>query len=208
MLRVKNRRISWVSREVLGVVMATTIVGCKGPAPPSPGELAAAAASARAAAEAASGSASAAPAEPPPPVMTLHPFKAQPPSSLCTPSTTASCALDKVGDVVATDVTPVKRDGTTPLVGWAGDADTSTVPPVILVELVSATKKFYAPADRITKRPDVAEALKMPALVNAGYDLLTSFKDVDPGEYAVNVLQVNVAGTAITCSTRRKVKVE
>jgi hypothetical protein len=140
-------------------------------------------------------------------VATLDPFKAEAPSSLCTPATSESCSLDAVGAAAAAEVTPVSREGTVTLVGWAADGAAGKVPPVVGLELIGEKKKFYAVASRITKRPDVAEAMKVPAFVDSGYDALTSFKDVEPGEYEVHVLQVNAAGNTLTCNTKRKVKV-
>jgi hypothetical protein len=120
----------------------------------------------------------------------------------------ASCALDYVGDVAAADVMRVKRGRDTRLIGWAADADSGTIPPVVLIELVSAEKKFYASASRVTRSAGVAGGVTALPLVDAGYDLLASFKHVAGDEYAVNVVQVNVAGKVLTCDTKRKLKVE
>ena len=108
----------------------------------------------------------------------------------------------------ASDVTKIDRTEPVKLVGWAAEPSTGTVPPVVIVELSSKGKHFYAPATRITKRADVAAAVKVPAFVDSGYDLLASFKTVTPGEYTVNVLQVDAAGKVHGCDTRRKFKIE
>jgi hypothetical protein len=136
-----------------------------------------------------------------------------------------SCALDRVASAEAQPVTAVKRDQETMLIGWSADAEGGTVPPVVLVQLsppedakaedkkapaskAKTEKVFSAAATRITKRVDVADALKNPAFVDSGYDLLASFKNVPAGEYTVNVVQVTAAGKALLCDTRRKLKVE
>jgi hypothetical protein len=169
------------------VIGLTATASCHAPAPPAPG--------------------------PPPPGLSTQLFNARAPSGLCAPAQVASCALDNVGGVAATAVMRVKRLRGTRLIGWAADADSGTIPPVVLIELVSGDvktgeEKFYAPASRTTRRPDRAEAVKALPLVDAGYDLLASFKDVPRGEYAVNVVQVNVSGNVVTCDTQRKLKVE
>jgi len=215
-------------------VMTLIASSCKGPVPPSPAELAKSAAKARAAAAAAAESSSP-PAQPPPnrPVLTLQEFSDQVPSALCSPAPGGSCALDRVGQVESRDVWVVKRDEETLLIGWAADGETGTVPPVVLVQLtragdVKAEEKqapaskaatrtpeskragnaFFAPAIRLTPRPDVAEVLKTPAFFDAGYDLLASFKNVPAGEYVINIQQVTSVGKALVCDTRRKLKIE
>jgi hypothetical protein len=191
----------------LSLLTAAAAIGCKEPRP-APEDFAKAAESARAA-QAASSAASAAPAvEEAPPVVSEQPFKAEPPSSVCAPAHSEPCSLDAIAGATATDLTTVKRESPTMLVGWAVDWATSTVPPVVIIELAGAKKKFYAPAVRATKRPDVATATKSPAYVRSGWDVLGVLKDVDPGEYAVHVIQVNTMGMALSCDTRRKLKVE
>ena len=140
--------------------------------------------------------------------LALEHFDTTAPSALCSPAVTESCAIDAVGPAPAAEVTTVKRDDTAVLVGWAADAARQSVPPVVGLELVGETKKFYAIASRITKRPDVAAALKVPAFVDAGYDVRTTFEDVDPGEYEVHVFQIDESTSALTCNTRRKLAVE
>jgi len=194
----------WIT---LSLLTAAAAIGCKEPRP-TPEDFAKAAESARAA-QAASSAASSAPAvEDPPPVVSEQPFKAEPPSGVCAPANSTPCSLDAVAGAPATDVTTVKRESPTMLVGWAVDWATSTVPPVVIIELAGTKKKFYAPAVRATKRPDVAADTKNPAYVRSGWDVLGALKDVDPGEYAVHVVQINTMGNVLSCDTRRKLNVE
>lgn len=158
----------------------TVTVSCRAPAPPSPEPL---------------------------PTLSRQFFEARAPSSLCTLNKVESCGLDHVGGVAAADVMIVKRHQDVALVGWAADAESGTIPSVVLIELVSGDKKFYALASRNAKHPGAGDALKLP-LADAGYAMLAAFKDVVGGTYAVNVLQVNVAGKGLTCDTKRKLKVE
>src|SRR5262245_21670970 len=108
-------------------VMALIAWSCKGPAPPSPAELAKSAAKARAAAAAENSAPTLPPA--PKPVLTLREFTDQVPSALGSSAPGGSCALDRVGNNQAQDVSVVKRDEETLLLGWAVDGETGTVPP-------------------------------------------------------------------------------
>jgi hypothetical protein len=129
-------------------------------------------------------------------------------TNLCAPVTSNACALDRVLDAPATEMTTVKRDETAMLTGWAADDVTSSVPPVLLIEL-AGPKNYYATATPgRTNRPDVAAALKSPDVLRSGYDVLTSFHEVDPGDYALGILQVTASGRSLTCDTRRKLRIE
>jgi hypothetical protein len=198
-------------RSVVGtgaiVVSFGLASSCKGPVT-SPEELAKMAENARAAMSAAPF----VPAEPSsqahaPPPLTPQAFKATVPTAVCATANSADCALDVVAGAPATDVVTVKQDSSPTFVGWAAEADRA--PPVVLVELVGPKKKkYFAPASRITKRPDVAAAHNAPGLVDAGYDLIGVLQDVEPATYAVHVVQVTAAGEALECDTRRQLKVE
>jgi hypothetical protein len=138
----------------------------------------------------------------------LEPFHTTAPSALCSPAVTESCSLDAVDRTPAAGVTIVKREGTVVLIGWAADGAGGTVPPVIGLELIGEKKNFYTIASRITKRPDVAAAKKVPAFVDSGYDARTSFEEVDPGTYGVQVFQLDPDARALICNTKRKLEVE
>lgn len=174
----------------------------------APEDLAKEAESARAAMNAASVTPvepSSAPSAAPPPLVP-QPFKAAAPSAACNPVKIAGCALDVVDGAPATDLVTVKRSSSPNLIGWAAEAE--TVPPVVIVELVGPKKKFFAPATRATKRPDVAAANHAPALVDSGYDLIGVLSDVEPGTYAVHLIQVGASGNSTECDSRRQLKVE
>lgn len=123
------------------------------------------------------------------------------------PTTTQSCALDRVGDKPAGESTAVTQKETVLLSGWAADAANRNVPEVIAVELVGEKDRYYASATRV-KREGIVKALKSPGLLYSGFDLLASFKDIDPGEYTVHIYQVAASGEAFLCNTRKKITVE
>jgi hypothetical protein len=142
----------------------------------------------------------------PAPVLEEQAFKAQKPTTLTGAVESTPCALDRVGDAPAEELTAITRGKPVLLMGWAAHGATGTSPPVIVIEL-SGKKKFYAAATRV-KRPGIAAELKTPGLLNSGYDMLGSFSAVDPGEYKVRVLQVSAGGDAFVCDTKKKLKVQ
>lgn len=134
-------------------------------------------------------------------------FAPERPSSACAPKQTQSCSLDTIEFAEPVGVVPLKRFVPARFVGWAADGATGTVPPIVIIELDGA-HQYYAAATRLTPRADVARISRAPALVRSGYDLLALFQAVEPGEYAVHVLQVSTAGEALICDTRRRISVE
>jgi len=139
--------------------------------------------------------------------VTLTPFSDQLPPALQHPAAAEGCAVDRIGDHAASEVSAVARAEQTRLVGWAADAATKTVPPVVVVELAGA-KHFFAPAVRATPRPDVAEAMKAPSLLAAGWDLLADFSAVPPGKYDIHILQVSAAAFASVCDPKRQIELK
>ena len=138
------------------------------------------------------------------PVLPETAFVAQRPSSLCSPTKSSTCNLDMSGYMPAADVNPIERDVPVQMIGWASDDDSA--PPIVLLELAGAVR-YYSPAIRATPRPDVATALKAPALLRSGFDLNVSFRDVEPGQYDVNVVQLTSTGKSLICETKRKLLV-
>src|SRR6185503_3623115 len=175
---------------IFKLAMAASLPACER-APAAADELAKAAESARAA-QAASAAAALSGEVPlgKQPAVLAEPFSPRKPTSMGSPAQLTTCALDHVAEGPAKTVSTVERTYTVRLIGWAADTSTGTVPPVVVIEL-AGKQTYYVKAVRLTKRPDVAAALKMPALVNSGYDAMASFRVVEPGEYAFNVLQVS-----------------
>jgi hypothetical protein len=96
------------------------------------------------------------------------------------------------------------KDGFT-LFGWAVSNTTKSVPVTVFVELapVKGGESYYVAATRYD-RPDVATYLKDPAYQNAGYKVKEDIKSVPPGEYDINVIQVD-NGNALRVSTTKKI---
>jgi hypothetical protein len=142
-----------------------------------------------------------------PPALLEEEFRPNKPTSFASPAPLSPCSLDTVEGVNTGPITSVDRRTAKRLIGWAADGVTGTVPPVVVIEL-SGKQSYYLKAVRLTKRPDVVVVTKVPALINSGYDAQALFRAVEPGEYAVRVLQVSAAGDAFSCDTRKKLKVE
>jgi hypothetical protein len=206
-MKSEQERARQSLKRLMGIGLLTaSAAGCdratqEGAPTPSaaPGESASAAA--------APAPSSSAPVPEPPPAPIEDTFRLEKKSPLSTPVKMNSCAVDLVNDVRPADGTAsAGREQPVHINGWAGDGAALKVPPVVVVQLVGA-KRYYIPAFRYS-RPDVAEASKAPEFVHAGYQVMAWFKDVEPGVYAVQILQVNAAGEAITCDPKTKIKVE
>lgn len=79
--------------------------------------------------------------------------------------------------------------------GWSADIKATVAPGPVFVEL-DGPVKLYAAAQRGLKRPDVAGAHNNPVLQDAGWEANIDMSAAVPGEYKVNILEVN--GTAAT----------
>jgi hypothetical protein len=141
------------------------------------------------------------------PVVAETAFGPEQPTAFCSFAKSDACFLDVINEGNPAHVPPIGRTVPVHLVGWAVDFATGTVPPVIGVELLGS-ERFYAPAVRVRSRPDVARVLKVPSFIHSGYDVVASLGAVTPGEYTIDVLQVNVRGIALRCETKRKITVE
>jgi hypothetical protein len=196
---------------LLGTLAGAAVVnaGCDQATPTTPPTNAAASVTGKEPPLPATAEAPSAAAQVEPPTLATVPFVMAKPSAFNSGTkTTTACALDTLGGNPAAEVNTVQHDGRLRLVGWAtDDVNSGSIPPVVGIEL-AGRKSAYAMGARVTKRQDVADTLKIPLLATAGYDVDATFNDVPAGEYTVNVLQVNAAGDALTCATKRKLKVE
>lgn len=147
-----------------------------------------------------------APSAPAVPVLATA-FDVKEPTAFHSPSKSDGCALDQVGGASAAEATEVLRKGEVPLIGWAADTDSKTVPPVVVIKLDGA-KKYYAAAVHATPRPDVAQSFGAPGLAGAGWDLLATFSNVAPGTYGLHVLAVQPTGDTVLCDSKKKLTVK
>ena len=95
----------------------------------------------------------------------------------------------------------VARDAVYRMVGFAVNKDKGVVPAGI--EIMLTGNKTYALASMTGgDREDVAKFFDNPAFGKAGFMQDASFKDVEPGEYAIYVVSVDGAETAV-CPTHQ-----
>jgi hypothetical protein len=206
-VRARTRRCG----ALLGVVAALlSTVSCRKPdTVPPPGEAPAASAAPPSASSAAALASAADPGKPAPsPLAKLVPSTPEKtvPPALQSMAPVEGCSLDQIAGHPAEASNQLGSGDALLFTGWAADANGS-VPPVVILEFAGAAR-YFAPAARITKRPDVAAALKHPELVDSGYDALLSFAGVAPGTYSVKVDTVSASGVVLQCDTRRKIELK
>lgn len=108
------------------------------------------------------------------------PFRAGVPS---TPG--RSCALDEVNAAQSSRVFEIRGTTSLDAQGWVADADAGAVPGEAFLVLAEGDKAFHLPVDMGLLRPDVASALRNPALATAGFRLAASVDGLSPGSYDV-----------------------
>jgi hypothetical protein len=104
------------------------------------------------------------------------------------------CFVDDVNGQPVTLRNEVPRDRLLTIDGWVTDT-AATAPRSVAVELASmgGTQSYYVPAHRVT-RPGLGQALKNPALDEAGLQSTATLSGVAPGSYSVMLL---VAGDQV-----------
>jgi hypothetical protein len=117
-------------------------------------------------------------------------------------------ALDSINKqtvVTKVDTPVVIGENRIDIQGWAVNDSNKSAPEVVLIELsnVKNNEKYYAAAKRVN-RPDIAKAFKESAYNNAGLWLNTDIKVMPPGEYLVNIIQID-NGNAILTSKGYKI---
>ena len=127
--------------------------------------------------------------------------------------TTGVCSLENVVTIDANESSPgdkpnsykVDRGQNYRIVGFATNKDRGVVPADI--EIVLAGMRTYS-IRLSTGRPreDVADFFDNPSFANAGYLHDADFAGVEPGEYAVFVLEHHADAKA-ACSTNQSVRV-
>jgi hypothetical protein len=116
------------------------------------------------------------------------------------------CALDKINTQRAPkQVVNLEADGEARFVGWVSDPS-RRVPQSFKIVLVGANATYAVDAKADRPRPDVARTLKSGALANAGFNVMTSLRDIVPGQYDVGLF-MDAGGKGAYCTTPAKVAV-
>ncbi len=98
------------------------------------------------------------------------------------------CFIDSFNGQPVVPRNEVPANGMLTLVGWSIDSGHAAAPFVALELLPQGgPPSYYAPAQRVT-RPGLGQALKDPALDQAGFDSAASLNGVPPGSYLVKIL--------------------
>jgi hypothetical protein len=107
----------------------------------------------------------------------------------------------RINDIKVVDV---KSEDGFEIAGWAVNGSTKSVPETIIIELtpVKGGDNFYATAYR-SYRDDIAKSANVPAYKKAGFMMKTDIKSVPPGEYDINIIQVDNGNALRTSSTKK-----
>ena len=114
------------------------------------------------------------------------------------------CSADYFDSKPIDKITEIKSVDGFQLVGWAFSNSTKSVPETVFIELASVKGggNYYAAATRFD-RPDIVKGYKNPAYLKAGYKVKTDIKSVPPGDYDINIIQVD-NGNPIRVSSKKK----
>lgn len=122
-------------------------------------------------------------------------------------SSKVACALDTINEIApATAPANVETGGMARFIGWVSDAERQA-PASFRIVLEGATMHTVeAKPGGVVGRPDVARALRSPALVDAGFNVVAELRGVPLGNYAVWLLLEDQA-QAWRCNTPARVTV-
>ena len=117
----------------------------------------------------------------------------------------ASCSLDKIDGKLAKGKAITAKAGSAPRFnGWIADPQTGV--PASFQVVLSGTQSYGADATANLPRPDVARALHIATLQNAGFDAALKLDGVAPGTYAISLVY-GTPDNAIVCRTTSKLSV-
>lgn len=133
-------------------------------------------------------------------------FAAVPASALQGRAPTSSCNLDAVNGQPVGGA-PLPQASTAMFAGWAADAEDKAVPANVQLVLHGDHADYGVEAATGMPRPDVASANKLSVLATSGYEVRADLAAVAPGTYTP-VLEFDVVGKRLTCTTQAKVTVE
>lgn len=109
----------------------------------------------------------------------------------------ASCGFDRLNGGERTVSNTIGDKSRVSMNGWAADLK-ATVPPGPLFIEFDGPVKLYVAAQRSLKRPDVVSAHNNPVLIDSGWEANFDMSAAMPGQYKVQLIEVNGAG-ATTC---------
>lgn len=116
-----------------------------------------------------------------------------------------ACALDIVNDQSPKDAS-IPDKAKIKLFGWAGNVPAGTSPKQIFVEF-EGPSKVYVQAVHGIKRPDVADALKKPGLVDTGWVAYADLSEMAAGTYKVRIIQVE-GQSGLVCDSKHSIAIK
>lgn len=117
----------------------------------------------------------------------------------------SSCALDKIDGKLAKGKAIAAKTGSAPRFnGWIADPQRGV--PAAFQVVLSGAQSYGANATASLPRADVARALHLPTLQNAGFDTALKLDGVAPGTYAISLVY-GAPDSAIVCRTTSRLSV-
>ena len=116
-----------------------------------------------------------------------------------------ACSFDAVNDQPPKDAS-ISDKARVKLHGWAGNVPAGTSPKQVFVEF-EGPSKVYVQATHGIKRPDVADALKKPGLVDTGWVAYADLSDAAAGAYKVRIIQVEVQ-SGLVCDSNKSIVIK
>lgn len=105
------------------------------------------------------------------------------------------CGLDGINDQAAASADPISTAKDTYFSGWAGNGKNSAIGNGFLV-LKGTDSSYSVPVTTGDARPDLLKAFAGRGMLEAGFHLMTSFKEVKPGTYSLFVMKSSDASSA------------
>lgn len=119
------------------------------------------------------------------------------------------CSIDLVNSAMlgaAPEFTVNRADGLN-VDGWALDEATTTIVPIVVLQLAKEQERYYAMLGRHAGRDDLIKAFGKPDFANAGYAASVDIASLPAGQYEVSVIQKG-AEKNMVCSTNRKMNLK
>lgn len=119
--------------------------------------------------------------------------------------TNAQCSLDSINGQPAANASPAAAGSTITFSGWAGNGEGHPAANFVLL-LKGVQQSYSVPLSFNFARPDVAKALKSPAMVQSGFNVDAKLSAVIRGKYAIYF--ADAANASSDCDSQRIVVVQ
>lgn len=117
------------------------------------------------------------------------------------------CAVDVINTVQGGEVITVNRPDGLSIDGWAFDDKNTSVPSVVVLQLVRGDERYYGLLNRHGGREDLSKAFGNNVLSDAGYAGSFDIATLPGGLYEILVIQKGVDKNMV-CPTYRKLELK